>query len=142
MEKMALRLQGYGLEQVHIAMHIYKHPMEPEIGNERLALAELLKRKIPGIVAGPDLWTPTKQRHPDVFASDGVHPNALGAEIMAQKWFETLLEYDGLDIPEWSREEMANAINNPVEYAEEHYNSENRSNLGKPERKDHLSPGP
>jgi len=96
LEKYARLLKKDGAEVVFIAMHIYKHPMEPEIGNERLALAELLKRKIPGIEAGPDVWTPTKEQYPQVFARDKVHPNEKGAEIMAQKWFETLLKYDGL----------------------------------------------
>ncbi|MBA7675102.1 hypothetical protein ES703_83331 [subsurface metagenome] len=33
-----------------------------------------------------------------------MHPNALGSELMAQKWFETLLKYDGLEIPARSKE--------------------------------------
>ncbi len=44
-----------GLEQVVIAMHIYKKPVEPEVGNERIALARLLKRGHDFISAGPDL---------------------------------------------------------------------------------------
>ncbi|MHC4401561.1 MAG: hypothetical protein ACYTG0_17965 [Planctomycetota bacterium] len=99
-----------GAQQVFIAMHIYKHPMEPEIGNERLAIAELLKRKTAGVHAGPDVWEPTKKLYPKAFARDLVHPNSIGAEVMAQKWFEALLEHDGLEVPEWSREEMQQAI--------------------------------
>jgi hypothetical protein len=99
-----------GAQQIFMAMHIYKHPMEPEIGNERLALAELLKRRITGVHAGPDLWEPTKKLYPKAFAQDLVHPNTLGAEVMAQGWFEALLEHDGLEVPEWSREEMQQAI--------------------------------
>ena len=99
-----------GARQVFVAMHIYKRPMEPEIGNERLALAELLKREVPCLYAGPDVWEPTKKLYPKAFAQDLVHPNAIGAEVMAQKWFETLLKHDGLEIPDWSREEMQRAI--------------------------------
>ena len=50
-----------GADLVFVAMHIYKKPMEPEIGNERLALAELAKRKVPNFHPGPDVWTPDEQ---------------------------------------------------------------------------------
>ena len=110
LQKYAEGLLKDGARQVFIAMHIYKHPMEPEIGNERLALSELIKRKMRRVHAGPDVWEPTKELYPKAFAQDGVHPNSIGSEVMAQKWFETLLKHDGLDIPEWSREEMQQAI--------------------------------
>jgi hypothetical protein len=71
--------------------------MEPEIGNERLALAELLKRKIPQVFAGPDVWEVTKPHYPQAFARDRLHPNQIGAEIMAQAWFEMLLRCDRLE---------------------------------------------
>ncbi|MHC4741763.1 MAG: alpha/beta hydrolase fold domain-containing protein [Planctomycetota bacterium] len=87
-------LKEDGADLVFVAMHIYKHPMEPEIGNERLALAELLKRKIPNVHAGPDVWKPTKAYYPEAFAGDKVHPNDEGAEVMVRKWFETLLRHD------------------------------------------------
>jgi len=104
LEKYVKLLKKDGAELVFVAMHIYKHPMEPQIGNERLALAELMKRKIPGAAAGPDVWQPTKELYPKAFAADMVHPNALGTELMAQKWFETLLKYDGLEFPKPSRD--------------------------------------
>jgi len=94
LEKYVNLLKEDGAGVVFVAMHIYKHPMEPEIGNERLALAELLKRKIPNVYAGPDVWKPTKARYPEAFAADKLHPNDQGAEIMARKWFETLLRND------------------------------------------------
>jgi len=94
LEKYVRLLKKDGADLVFVAMHIYKHPMEPEIGNERLALTELINRKIPYVQAGPDVWTPTKAKYPQAFARDKVHPNDAGAEIMAQKWFETLLKYD------------------------------------------------
>lgn len=84
-----------GADHVFIATHIYKKPMEPEIGNERLALDEFLRRKMPGVHRGPDVWKATKKRHPDAFARDGVHPSELGSKIMAERWFEALLEHDG-----------------------------------------------
>lgn len=82
-----------GADEVLIATHIYKHRMEPEIGNESFALDALLKRKPPQISRGPDVWTPTERNYPRVFARDRVHPNHLGSEIMAQLWFETLLSH-------------------------------------------------
>jgi len=102
LEKYVRLLKRDGADIVFVATHIYKHPMEPAIGNERYALAELLRRQIPSVVGGPDVWTPTKERYPQAFGRDGVHPNRLGAEIMAQKWFEALLRYDGLAVPAWS----------------------------------------
>jgi len=113
LEKYVRLLKKDGADLVFVAMHIYKHPMEPQIGNERLALAELLKRKIPNVVAGPDVWEPTKKLYPQAFARDKMHPNALGAELMAQKWFETLLKYDGLEIPAWSKEKKEPASRVP-----------------------------
>ena len=110
LQKYAEGLLKDGARQVFIAMHIYKHPMEPEIGNERMALSELMKRAMERVHAGPDVWEPTKELYPKAFAQDGVHPNSIGSEVMAQKWFETLLKHDGLDIPEWSREEMQQAV--------------------------------
>ena len=103
-------LRADGAELVFIATHIYKQPMEPAIGNERLALAELVKRKPPGVAAGPDVWEPTRKLYPKAFGGDKVHPNSIGSEVMAQKWFECLLAHDGLAVPAWSRAEMAKAI--------------------------------
>jgi len=110
LEKYARLLERDGADLVFIAMHIYKHSMEPEIGNERYALDELLKRKIPGVRRGPDVWTPTRRLYPKAFARDLKHPSVIGAEVMAQHWFETLLKYDGLQVPAWTKEEMKMAI--------------------------------
>lgn len=84
--------------------------MEPGIGNERLALAEALGRGIANFHSGPDVWEPTSKLWPQAFADDKVHPNSIGAEVMAQLWFERLLEHDGLEVPAWSRQEMNRAI--------------------------------
>ena len=94
LEKYAALLKKDGADLVFIAMHIYKHPMEPAIGNERLALAAFLAQDPKEVLAGPDLWLPTSKKYPDAFAADRLHPNDLGAELMAQLWFETLLNYD------------------------------------------------
>ncbi len=101
-----------GAAAVVIGMHIYKLGMEPEIGNERLALAELMRRKPARIYAGPDVWTPTSRQHPLAFDSDKVHPNYIGAEMMAHYWFEALLNREGRQVPAWSREQMEDAIKN------------------------------
>jgi acetyl esterase/lipase len=74
-----------------------------------------MRRNIPGVERGPNVWTPTKQLYPKAFARDLVHPNALGAELMAQKWFEMLLKYDGLEIPAWTKEKDAPSIRPRVE---------------------------
>lgn len=90
MEKMSLRLRDNGLEQVIIAMHIYKEPIEPEVGNERIALARLLTRGHNFIHGGPDLWRITRDCHPGCFTEDGVHPNEQGMKLMAEAWYRTL----------------------------------------------------
>jgi len=112
LQRYAKNLLDDGAAEVIIAMHIYKKPMEPRIGNEWLALAELTKRDIAHVHAGPDVWQPTSKQHPLAFDRDQVHPNFIGAEIMAHYWFARLLELDGLPIPDWSRQEMKNAIQN------------------------------
>ena len=99
-----------GADHIFIAMHIYKKPLEPGIGNERLALAQYLKDPAPNLYEGPDVWVPTSKLFPKAFDTDGVHPGSIGTEVMAQLWFETLLKHDGLDIPKWSREQMEAAI--------------------------------
>ena len=111
-EQYAKLILDDGAAEVIIAMHIYKQGMEPEIGNERLALAELMKRKPARVHAGPDVWTPTKTQYPLAFDRDKRHPNFIGAEIMAHYWFAALLKHDGLQVPEWSRQEMEVAIAN------------------------------
>ncbi len=99
-------LKQDGADLILIAMHIYKHPMEPEIGNERLALKKLLERNIPGVFPGPDVWGPTRHLYPMAFAGDSVHPGPAGVEVMAQLWFEALLRHDSLEVPDWSREKV------------------------------------
>lgn len=111
-EQYARRILDDGAAAVIIAMHIYKVGMEPQIGNERLVLAELIKRKPERISAGPDVWTPTSKHHPLAFDTDQRHPNYIGAEIMAHCWFKALLEREAREVPDWSREEMEEAIRN------------------------------
>jgi hypothetical protein len=90
LEMLALRLHERGIEHVHIATHIYKESGEPEIGNERLALAALLDRGHEFVFAGPDLWARTRDAYPDAFNEDGVHPSPLGMKIMAEHWYRAL----------------------------------------------------
>ncbi len=99
-----------GAAAVIVGMHIYKHSMEPAIGNERLALTELMKRTPRRIYAGPDTWEPTRRHFPLAFDTDKLHPNFIGAEIMAHFWFDALLKREGLQTPTWSLEEMEAAI--------------------------------
>jgi hypothetical protein len=109
-EKYVRLLRRDGADHVFVAMHIYKQPMEPVVGNERLALAEAVARGSVKVHAGPDVWEPTSKLWPKAFAEDKLHPNSIGAEVMAQLWFETLLKHDGLEVPAWSRQEMEIAI--------------------------------
>ena len=93
-EKMALRLRDLGLAQVHIAMHIYKQPVEPEVGNERIALARLLDRGHDFVHQGPDICTVTRDCYPDCFEDDGLHPNVVGTKLMAEHWYRHIAGTD------------------------------------------------
>lgn len=86
-----------GADQVIIATHIYKVTQEPEIENEKYALAALLDRGLDNVLAGPDVWSATEPLYPIGFQADQVHPNAIGAEAMAQAWFDHLVT---LSVPE------------------------------------------
>jgi len=90
LEKLALRLHDHGITHVVIGMHIYKQPVEPEVGNERFALESLLGRGYPFIFEGPDVWSATLARFPEAFDEDGIHPNELGMKIMAEGWYRVL----------------------------------------------------
>ncbi len=89
-DKLAQRLKSIGLENVYIATHIYKQPVEPEIENEKLALNAVLARGHSFIHQGPDVWTPTKNEFPKAFAADGIHPNERGMKLMAAGWYRRL----------------------------------------------------
>ena len=118
LQRYADLLLADGADAVVIAMHIYKTGMEPAIGNERLALARFLESKPANVYAGPDVWQPTKKLWPQAFRADKVHPNGMGAEVMAHHWFVKLLELCGQEVPAWSEAEMNKAISNPPVLAE------------------------
>ena len=90
MEKLAAQLHDLGIDEVHIAMHIYKKPVGPEVGNERIALARLLTRGIDYIHGGPDLWQITFDTFPASFTEDELHPNELGSKLMAAAWYRSI----------------------------------------------------
>lgn len=90
LDQLVAQLRDDGIEQVYIAMHIYKEGFEPEVGNERLALAALLDRGHDFIFPGPDVWSRTFREHPDAFTTDRLHPNERGAKIMAEAWYRVL----------------------------------------------------
>ncbi len=94
LEKLAVRLHEHGIDRVYYGMHIYKQPIEPEVGNERLALDVLLSRGHNFIFQGPDVWTPTRNEHPGAFTQDRVHPNERGMKIMAEGWYRTVAGAD------------------------------------------------
>jgi hypothetical protein len=93
-----------GADLIFVASHIYKHPMEPEIGNERLALARFLERGTPNVKAGPELWVPSKEVYPIYYAEDRLHPGPELESIIAQEWFRSLLVHDGLESVDTFRE--------------------------------------
>ncbi|MCA9046652.1 MAG: hypothetical protein KDA69_20150, partial [Planctomycetaceae bacterium] len=115
LQKYTSLLLADGADAVVVSIHIYKKPMEPVVGNERLALAEFLMNQPPHVFAGPDVWEPTSKVWPQAFQADQQHPNGMGAEIMAHYWFATLLQLGGHDVPDWSAAEMQQAIANPPE---------------------------
>lgn len=94
LEKLAMQLRDDGIERSYFGMHIYKEGYEPEIGNERFALAALLERGHEFIFKGPDVWSPTLREHPEAFAEDGLHPSERGMRIMAERWYRALAGAD------------------------------------------------
>ncbi len=94
LERLVAQLREDGVERVYIAMHIYKEGFEPEVGNERFALAALLRRGRDFIFEGPDVWSLTIREHPEAFTEDRLHPNERGAKIMAEAWYRALAGSD------------------------------------------------
>ena len=90
LEKLASQLRDDGIERSYFGMHIYKEGYEPEIGNERFALAALMERGHDFVFAGPDVWSPTLREHPAAFTEDRLHPNERGMRIMAEEWYRAL----------------------------------------------------
>ncbi|MFQ5843929.1 MAG: SGNH/GDSL hydrolase family protein [Planctomycetota bacterium] len=88
--KLARQIHDLGVGTVWISTHIYKFGMEPAMENEKYALQELVRRKVEYVRAGPDVWTPTRKGWPGLFAADRIHPNALGARVMAVAWYRAL----------------------------------------------------
>ena len=103
-------LHGSGADFVFVAMHIYKHPMEPQIGNERLALSAYASTRPGRFSPGPDVWEPTRPLYPWGFAKDKLHPGDGAIAVMAHLWFETLCRHDGIETPTWSRLDMERAV--------------------------------
>lgn len=69
-----------------------------------------LFNKATGDHYGIDCLTLTKQHHPLGVGDDQFHPSNAGHAMYAQCWFEALLKHDGLEVPEWSRQEMQAAL--------------------------------
>ena len=89
--ELAEQVHELGVEKIYLATHIYKRAMEPVIHNERFALDALMKRRIPYIHRGPELWEPTRRLFPHGFQRDQGHPYQVGAVTMAGGWYQTLL---------------------------------------------------
>ncbi len=95
MQALVEALHRDGVELVFITTHIYKFTHEPEVEHEKYALDALLKRKLPYVWPGPELWRSTKARWPEVFTEpDRVHLNKKGDALDAALWYEHLLRFD------------------------------------------------
>lgn len=95
MQKLVEALHRDGLELIFFATHIYKFTHEPQVEHEKYALDELLKRDLPYVWPGPELWRASKDRWPEIFTQpDQVHLNKLGDTLDAQRWYDLLMRYE------------------------------------------------
>lgn len=95
MQKLVENLHADGVETIFITTHIYKYTHEPQIEHEKYALAELLKRDLPYVWPGPDVWTASRELWPGHFTQpDQVHLNKKGDTLDANLWWELLQKYD------------------------------------------------
>ena len=95
MQKLVEDLHRDGVELIFFATHIYKYTHEPLVEHEKYALDELLKRDLPYVWPGPELWRASKARWPEIFTQpDQVHLNKLGDTFDAEAWYELLMRYD------------------------------------------------
>ncbi len=104
LEKLVMQLRADGVDDIYIAMHLYKEGYEPEVGNERFALDALLRRGHEFVFEGPDVWSLTIREHPEAFTEDRLHPNERGGKIMAAAWYRALAG-------DQAREEIIGAMN-------------------------------
>lgn len=90
LEQLGSMLTERGVERVYIAMSVYKDGLEPHVGNERLALHELMEREHDHVFEGPDVWSATIAEFPDAFGEDRLHLNQRGMKLVAEAWYRTL----------------------------------------------------
>jgi len=95
MQKLVEALHRDGVELIFFTTHIYKYTHEPQVEHEKYALDALLKRDLPYVYPGPELWRSSKARWPEVFTQpDQVHLNKKGDTFDAEQWHELLMRYD------------------------------------------------
>lgn len=95
MQELVEDLHRDGVELIFFATHIYKYTHEPLVEHEKYALDELLKRDLPYVWPGPELWRASQARWPEIFTQpDQVHLNKLGDTFDAEAWYELLMRYD------------------------------------------------
>lgn len=90
LERLSTMLHDQGVERVYIAMHVYKDGFEPHVGNERLALRDLLEREHEFVYEGPDVWSATIAEFPAAYSDDRQHLSQRGMKIVAEAWYRTL----------------------------------------------------
>ncbi|HET8911904.1 MAG TPA: SGNH/GDSL hydrolase family protein, partial [Ktedonobacteraceae bacterium] len=52
---------------------------------------DMLYQKYPKIIKGPDFWT-YFQKHPNLIASDNIHPSPVGFGVYRQQWADAMLQ--------------------------------------------------
>ena len=102
------RAEAKGVEWVMLStMHYNPNPAWPHcVGWEKAG--ELVRaynetdvgKRHPAV----DVSTPLRESYPEYFSGDMYHCNAYGRELVAHSWFKALCEWDGLEVPAWSRE--------------------------------------
>jgi len=81
-------------------------PRQLNRNEERYAVKKVAGEKIPGFVYVKGVWEDTARDKEIALIGDGHHPTQLGDEIIASKFFRTMLEHDGLKVPAWDQEEV------------------------------------
>lgn len=87
--RLGATLKNEGIERVYLATQVFQPGAEPQVGNERLALAELLSRHVGYLQQGPDVWSATVESYPTAYA-DQANLNEEGCKIVAEAWYRVL----------------------------------------------------
>jgi acetyl esterase/lipase len=81
-------------------------PHQLNRNEERYAVTKVAAERIPGFVYVKGVWEDTARDKEIALVGDGHHPTQLGDEIIASKFFRTMLQHDGLAVPAWDQQEV------------------------------------